>query len=94
MPFIKTGYVSPRIGQIFTIGEKLSKPFHDRLFFAGEHTQMDFFGYMEGALRSGERAAEKLMLQACGLRKEPAPAPPRPRVRIAGAAPIREKTAF
>ena len=39
------------------VGEKLNKPFHDRLFFAGEHTQMDFFGYMEGALRSGERAA-------------------------------------
>jgi monoamine oxidase len=48
-PFIMTGYVSPRIGEIFTIGKKLSEPFHDRLFFAGEHTQMAFFGYMRCA---------------------------------------------
>lgn len=92
-PFIKTGYVSPRKGQIFTIGKKLSEPFHGRLFFAGEHTQMDFFGYMEGSLRSGKRAAEEMIRQACGLREEPAPASPSPPVRIASAAPIRE-TAF
>jgi uncharacterized protein with NAD-binding domain and iron-sulfur cluster len=36
------------------------------IFFAGEHTQMDHFGYMEGALRSGERAARQLMQHACG----------------------------
>lgn len=65
--FIKTGYVSPKINQLIDIGEKLDKPFHERLFFAGEHTQMDHFGYMEGALRSGARAADTLMLTACGL---------------------------
>ena len=84
--FIKTGYVSPKINQILEIGEKLSKPFHDRLFFAGEHTRMDFFGYMEGALRSGERAANTLMLKACGLLKESAPkSPSLPPVRTARA---------
>lgn len=91
-PFIKTGYASPRIGEIFTIGKKLSEPFHDLLFFAGEHTQMDFFGYMEGALRSGKRAAVQLMLQSCALLKKPAPASPSPPLRTASAAPIREKT--
>jgi len=35
---------------------------------------MDFFGYMEGALRSGARAAEAVMGQACRL-------PSRPKVR-------------
>ena len=50
------GYFSPRLGEIFKTGPKLRAPFHDRLFFAGEHTHMAFFGYMEGALRSGERA--------------------------------------
>lgn len=65
--FIETGYVNPKIGQLLDIGEKLDKPFHHRLFFAGEHTQMDLFGYMEGALRSGARAADTLMLNACGL---------------------------
>jgi monoamine oxidase len=72
-PFIETGYVNPKIGQLLDIGEKLSKPFHDRVFFAGEHTQMDFFGYMEGALRSGEHAAHTLMLKACGLLGAPTP---------------------
>jgi monoamine oxidase len=67
-PFIMTGYAAPSIGQIFKIGDKLTKPYQGRLFFAGEHTQMDFFGYMEGALRSGERAARNLIQQACGWR--------------------------
>ncbi len=92
VPFIKTGYASPRKDQIFTIGKKLSEPFRDRLFFAGEHTRMDFFGYMEGALRSGKHAANTLMLQGCGLLKEVAPkllSPP----LVARAAPIRAKTA-
>jgi monoamine oxidase len=94
VPFIKTGYASPRTGEIFTIAQELNKPFLDRLFFAGEHTQMDFFGYMEGALRSGERAAEILMKQSCGLLKQPAPASSKPPVITTTAAPIRAKTAF
>jgi monoamine oxidase len=72
-PFIKTGYASPRIGEIFKIAEKLNQPFHNLLFFAGEHTRMDFFGYMEGALRSGERAAKKLMFHLCKADVKPAP---------------------
>jgi monoamine oxidase len=104
-PFIMTGYVSPTKGQILTIGQKLSEPFDDRLFFAGEHTQMDFFGYMEGALRSGERAAHTLMLKKCGLLKESAPkSPSRPPQRpvpksssppiVARAEPRRETTSY
>ena len=69
-PFIKTGYWSPLPGEIFKVSAKLLQPFHERLFFAGEHTETDFFGYMEGALRSGERAAHTLMLSACGLLKK------------------------
>jgi hypothetical protein len=92
VPFIKTGYASPAKGDIFKLGEKLSEPFRDRLFFAGEHTHMAFFGYMEGALRSGKRAANKLMLQSCDLLKKPAPASSEP-PRVASAAPIRARTA-
>jgi hypothetical protein len=55
---------------------------------------MDFFGHMEGALRSGKRAAEELVRQSRGLRQEGTPASPSPVTRIAGAAPIRERTAF
>jgi monoamine oxidase len=73
-PFIRTGYSSPRVGQVFTIGKELNEPFQGRLFFAGEHTQMDHFGYMEGAVRSGERAARLLVDQICRpLRKPPEP---------------------
>jgi len=87
-PFIETGYSSPGIGKIFDTGQKLINPLHDRLFFAGEHTQMDFFGYMEGALRSGLRAARdvmKAMEAMCDVKNTP--------VRTASAAPIRAKTA-
>ncbi len=64
-PWIRTGYSSPRVGTVFTIGRELNEPFQGRLFFAGEHTQMDHFGYMEGAIRSGERAARMLVNQSC-----------------------------
>ncbi len=77
-PFIQTGYSSPRVGQIFTIGKELNEPFEGRLFFAGEHTQMDHFGYMEGAIRSGERAARLLLDQVCPKFTEP------PRLAVAG----------
>jgi monoamine oxidase len=94
IPFIKTGYAAPRKGDIFTIGKKLSEPFHERLFFAGEHTQMDFFGYMEGALRSGLRAADQLVRQACGLLKESGTTSSAPRVQIAQSAATQKKAAF
>jgi monoamine oxidase len=93
VPFIKTGYWSPKPKDIWKVGKRLTEPYRGRLFFAGEHTQMDFFGYMEGALRSGERAAETLMLQECGLLEKPAPKPSIP-VRVALASPTRESAAF
>jgi monoamine oxidase len=74
-PFIRTGYSSPRVGQVFTIGKELNEPFQGRLFFAGEHTQMDHFGYMEGAIRSGERAASLLLDHVCRPLKKPAEPP-------------------
>jgi monoamine oxidase len=81
--FIKAGYWAPLPGEIFKVSKKLTEPlFNGRLFFAGEHTDTGFFGYMEGALRSGERAANTLMLGACGLWKADAPEP----LRVAEAA--------
>jgi monoamine oxidase len=64
-PYIKTGYAAPKIGQIFTVHSQLNDPFKDRLFFAGEHTHMGFFGYMEGALLSGDRTAKNVINQMC-----------------------------
>jgi monoamine oxidase/subtilisin family serine protease len=108
VPFIRTGYASPRLGQIFNIGRKLNEPFRPlrgRLFFAGEHTDMAFFGYMEGALRSGDLAAKRVMEHWCGVLKEPAPKPPAPKpapkkpepeepVFVTSAEPSRQPTAF
>ena len=84
--FVQTGYASPKKGQIFRVGAKLTEAFQDRLFFAGEHTQADFFGYMEGALRSGARAAKAVLDQMCRL-----PAPPL-KVQVAGAPQSRAHT--
>jgi len=64
VPWIETGYACPKVGQVTTIGKFLSVPHKKRLFFAGEHTCMAYFGYMEGALRSGATAA-KAILATC-----------------------------
>jgi monoamine oxidase len=64
-PFIETGYAAPKKGEIFTIAKKLLDPFEKWMFFAGEHTTMDFFGYMEGALQSGNRAATAVIRAVC-----------------------------
>jgi hypothetical protein len=90
-PFIGAGFVAIKKGQIFKIGQQLVKPFHDRMFFAGEHTQMDFFGYMEGALRSGARAADDLMQHACRRDTKPTVKPP---VRVARVAEAPEQPEF
>jgi monoamine oxidase len=82
-PFIRTGYWAPKPnGEIFKVGPKLNIAFHKRLYFAGEHTYVSFFGYMEGALRSGIRAANLLMRESCGMTVDPCP-PPTPEVMVA-----------
>jgi len=64
-PHVRTGYASPKKDQIFTVGQALNRPFRQRMVFAGEHTSMAHFGYMEGALQSGRSAAERVLKLAC-----------------------------
>jgi len=71
--WIETGYACPRVGQVTTVAKFLSAPHAKRLYFAGEHTCMAYFGYMEGALQSGARAA-KGILAACMKERERPPA--------------------
>jgi monoamine oxidase len=54
------GYSSAAPGQITTIGRTLYDGV-GRLHFAGEYTCYKFPGYMEGALRSGVRAARNVI---------------------------------
>jgi monoamine oxidase len=81
-PFIRCGYASPAKDQIFSVGQALNKPFAKRMVFAGEHTSMAHFGYMEGALQSGRRAARQVVALACSKERYPAA----PRTQIARAA--------
>jgi len=53
----RAGYSFPAPGEVTLAGPLLHAPFHERLFFAGEHTCFAYIGYMEGALQSGHRAA-------------------------------------
>lgn len=58
-PFAKGGYALYAPGQVTTMrgceGEREGK-----LFFAGEHTSLEAQGFMEGAVRSGVRAAREI----------------------------------
>lgn len=60
-PFIETGYAVPGLRQITTVSPNQIVPHMERLYFAGEHTSPGFFGYMEGALQSGARAARDIV---------------------------------
>ena len=61
MPLIETGYAVPGLGQVTTISPAQLIPHKERLYFAGEQTSTGFFGYMEGALQSGARAAHDIV---------------------------------
>jgi len=61
------GYSCPAPGQVTTVGPFLNEPWQKRLFFAGEHTSMAFFGYMEGALQAGVRAASAMVAADSGV---------------------------
>jgi monoamine oxidase len=64
--FILTGYSCPRPGHIFKAAAQLQGSFlNGRLFLAGEYTQTNFFGFMEGALRSGRRVADAVIAEVC-----------------------------
>jgi monoamine oxidase len=56
-PWTGAGYSCPAPGEVCSAGPLLHKAFHKRMFFAGEHTCFAYFGYMEGALQSGHKAA-------------------------------------
>jgi monoamine oxidase len=60
-PFTLGSYASAKPGQYTTMFEVAAEPaLHGRLQFAGEHTSSNFYGYMNGAVESGNRVAEAL----------------------------------
>lgn len=59
-PWALASYSFPSPGQVTTMGPVLERGL-GRLHFAGEHTCSAFVGYMEGALNSGVRLAERIV---------------------------------
>lgn len=58
-PFSLGAYVTFGVGQLLAAWPVLRRP-HGRMLLAGEHTD-EWCGYMEGALRSGARAARTIL---------------------------------
>jgi monoamine oxidase len=58
-PLSRGSYSYRRVGQHIRFAEVAGRP-EGALHFAGEHTCPDFPGYMEGAVRSGERVAAEV----------------------------------
>lgn len=59
-PNLKLAYSYWKVGQCHTIGgyERVSQ---GNILFAGEHTSVDYQGYMEGGATEGQRAANELI---------------------------------
>lgn len=60
-PFALGSYTSPSPGQYTSvIGSESSGELGDSLFFVGEHTSLEWLGFMEGAAESGTKVAHKI----------------------------------
>jgi Flavin containing amine oxidoreductase len=62
-PYTLGSYSAAKVGQFTTMLDEAGKPaLNGRLQFAGEHTSgADYFGYMNGGVRSGNTAAKALL---------------------------------
>jgi len=58
-PFVRGSYACWKVGQYTTIAGAEFEPV-GRLLFAGEHTSLDYQGYMNGAAETGRRAAQRV----------------------------------
>jgi len=63
-PFSLGSYACAKVGQYTSFLPLVKTPeLNGRLLFAGEHTEPDFLGTMNGAVMSGNRAAMELLMQ-------------------------------
>jgi len=61
-PFALGSYAGAKVGQYTTLLEHAATASPDgRIHFAGEHTSVDFLGFMNGAVESGLRAADETL---------------------------------
>jgi monoamine oxidase len=59
-PYSRGSWVAPAPGQVLTLREGIAEPL-GRVHLAGEAVAREFSGYMEGAVRSGRRAAREII---------------------------------
>jgi monoamine oxidase len=60
--FVRGSYTCPLVGQFTTLLEVSAEPeLNGRLIFAGEHTAGELSGFMNGAVQSGNRAAQEII---------------------------------
>jgi monoamine oxidase len=59
-PLVHGAYSYPRVGQATTFYEIAAKT-EGTIHFAGEHTSPESFGFMNGAVETGERAAKQIL---------------------------------
>lgn len=72
-PWAQGGYAVFKPSYDPELREWLGRP-HGRVFFAGEHTSWRWQGYMNGAVESGLRVAQEVMLaRTSDVRRTPAP---------------------
>ncbi len=64
-PFVKGSYSCWKVGQYTSIAGAEFEP-AGRLFFAGEHTSINYQGYMNGGAETGRRAARLIRQQVRG----------------------------
>ena len=63
-PFSMGSYSAFRVGQYQTIAGREIETVDENIFFAGEHTSLEFQGYMNGGAYSGELAAKEVLKKA------------------------------
>jgi monoamine oxidase len=67
-PWAKGSYTCPKPGQYTTLMGSAQEPeLNGRLFFAGEHCSIDWAGFMNGAVQSGNTAAQQVVDQLSRL---------------------------
>lgn len=68
-PLARGSYSSPKVGQYTSLfGCEGETELNGKLIFAGEHTSPDWWGYMNGAIQSGERAAKEVLGEKVSMR--------------------------
>ena len=60
-PFTKGAYSFPRVDNSEEDFENLAESVDNRLFFCGEHTDLEYLGTTHGAFFTGIRAAKELI---------------------------------